>query len=225
MTTTLSAFSFVLANVATCGACFESLGTFRKNVGYVRFGIVKLTRVAEGEIATRFAFASSFPLVTTPWLIEGPTTPMTFLLEMKRCVAVRALAASSCESPCTILNLVPFALLYLNTANWAQLSCSCPRKPAGPVSGALTPSDTFVHVARLDAAAGLDDFATAAAATMAKANTATAAAINPFFISPPVGFDASSLTRAKRRLLRGSPLRGMLHHTASGLSCQCVTTA
>jgi hypothetical protein len=111
----------------------------------MRLGVVSDVRVADGEIAVSFAFVISLALVTTPWLIDGPTMAMTFEFEMNRWVAVRAFAASSCESPWTILNLVAFALLYCETANCAQLSCSCPRKPAGPVSGAFTPSETFVH--------------------------------------------------------------------------------
>ncbi len=61
-----------------------SLGTLRKNITEMRLGVVSDLRVADGEIATSFAFVINLALVTTPWLIDGPTMAMTFEFEMNR---------------------------------------------------------------------------------------------------------------------------------------------
>src|SRR5262245_34851909 len=173
----------------------------------MRFGVVSDVRVADGEIAVSFAFVISLALVTTPWLIDGPIIAMTFAFEMNRCVAVRDLAASSCESPWTILNRVPFCLLYWETPNCAQLSCSCPRKPAGPVSGAFTPSETFVQRASCAAAAEPDVFATAAVTTTVPTSTANATAIAALLICPPLGVSLG--TKTGLRSLRARPRGGI----------------
>ena len=78
---------------ASPGPCCESLGTERKNDGYVP--AVRLVRVADG-LTTAMSFAPKRPPVArTSWLPAGPIIPIVVLSATMFGACVLACAASS----------------------------------------------------------------------------------------------------------------------------------
>src|SRR5215469_37443 len=124
--------------------CTWSLETTRKKVGYLP--VVSVAFVADPEMNAIPALANSGPTASTSWLPAGPTTPTIELFEVNCCVTVVAWAGLSCVSPWTIVILVLFAALSMDTASSAKCSCSWPSTATGPVSGPSMPIDV-AHVA------------------------------------------------------------------------------
>jgi hypothetical protein len=173
ISTTFLAFSLSTMKFASVGPWTLSSGTTRKNADVAsRFApFVSDVRVADGEMCAMPAAASVWLVAATAPDVDGPSTATTFLSETYFCASADASEASSCESPASRLILRPYFDASDLTAYFAQLSCSCPRNPASPVSGVM---NAILSVLLQGMPA--DCFAGAAVAVAASAEAVTAAA-------------------------------------------------
>ena len=103
--------------------------------------LVSVVRVADGETWTRPACVNVLLVAATAPDVDGPRTATIFLSDTNFWVTVWATEgpASTGTSPGTSLILRPIVGGSVLTASFAQESCSWPRKPAAPVSGARKP--------------------------------------------------------------------------------------
>src|SRR5215210_8236729 len=136
MTQTVFAPSVSAMNSASVGPCAASLGTSRKNVGYLPLS-VSFVSVAEGEMNASFSRVKIGPTASTSWLPAGPSTPRMSSFETTRCAPVDACAGSSCVSTSSSLKSVPLSSLNFSTAYLVKSSCSCPIEAASPVYGPI----------------------------------------------------------------------------------------
>jgi len=98
--------------------------------------------VADPEMNANPAFVRIGVTAVTSCEPAGPMIPTIELFDANCCATVEAFDGSSCVSPCTIFSFGVCVLFHSETKNCAQWSWSPPIEAAGPVIGAIIPSET-----------------------------------------------------------------------------------